>query len=204
MSSVEGTARITQSNSPSFSRHCPGRRLLPARPAHRHHLHVEGFEPGLDELADRAEAEEQYPFTGQFALAGAIHQPLVPVLRTHNLAVALGVGEHQHDDIFRDGDRIDAHPIGHGDAAFLQQVERHEIEPGIDRIEPFEVRRGARNLGHRLLLVKVEPADFRLGSHLQRLLPIHEPQRLDPFGQARFDQRSDQGGQDGFGHLVGN
>ncbi len=108
--------------------------------------------------------------------------------------------EHQHDGVFGDGQRVDADAIGHHGAALRQQVEGEEIEARIDRIEPFEVGGGGDNLRHRRVLREIEPADLGQGRELQRLLPRGEPARLDPVGQARFDQRTDHGGKNGCGH----
>ena len=187
---------FAQSPAPFAGLQCPIR----ARTAHRHHLHVERLEPRLDERSDRPHPQQQHAFTRQFALARAVEQPFVPVLRAHHLTIALGMRKHQHDDIFGNGDCVYANAIGDHHAALGEQVERHEIEPGVDRVHPFEPGRGARDLDHRLFLVEVEPADLRLRREFQRLLLAREPQRLDPIGQARFDQRTDHGGQDGFGH----
>ena len=122
------------------------------------------------------------------------------ILRPHHIAISLGMGEHEHDDIFGDGDGIDADPVGDDHTAFFQNVERHEVEPGIDRVQPFEVGRRPGNFDHGFFLIEIEPADLCLRREIQRLFLAGEPQRLDPVGKARFDQWTDHGGQGGFGH----
>ena len=175
-------------------------RTIRARAAHRHDLHVESFQPGLHQPADRAHPQQQHPLARKLALAGAVEQPFVPVHRAHHLGIALGVREHQQDDIFGDGQRIDARAIGNHRTALCQQIERQEIEPGVDRVEPFEVSGSGDDLRHRRVLREVEPADLGPRGEIQRLFLGHEPVRLHPVGQPRLDQRADHGGKDCFGH----
>ena len=126
----------------------------------------------------------------------------MPVLRAHDLAVALGDSQHAHHHIFGDGDRVDPGAVGNDHAALLQQIERESIEPGVDRVEPLELHPAPHRLGHVLLLVEVEPADLRFWGKLKQFLGRGKPARFDPVRQMRFEHWASHGGKNGYGHWA--
>ena len=82
VASVEGAARITQSNSPSFACHASGV-SVPSRPDRVTPVTVdpERRQSLADQLADRAHPDDQRAGFEQFDLARRVLGPFVPVVR---------------------------------------------------------------------------------------------------------------------------
>ena len=163
-------------------------------------LHRKAGEAPLHFLPDRAIAQDQRLRSEQLALARRILQPFAAVLRADHLAIALGLGEHQHDDIFGDRHGVDPGPVGQHHAAFAQQIEREHLDPGENRVEPLEPGGEPERLGHVGARIHIEPADLRLGRQGKGLILGRIPARLGPIGQVRLDQGPEQGVEHGDGH----
>ena len=163
-------------------------RVWTRRATHNGNIDAEWLQPLFNQLSNRAIAQQQGFGTKQFNLAGRIEQPFAAFLRADNFAVVLRDGQHAHDDIFGDGDRVNACAIGDNAALRLQLRQRHAVDTGIDAVQPFHVGGGIDDRGHIALVIHVEPANFCLRRECERFFLGHEEMRLDPIGQARFNQ----------------
>ena len=177
-------------------------RIGPGTAADLADLHFEPGQPLFHFLPDRPITQDQRLRARQFALTGRVRQPFMPVLRANHRAVALALRQHQHDDIFGNRHRVDSGPIGQQHPARFEQIEWERFDPGIDRIEPFQFDGTLENLGHVRLRMHIEPADFSQRGERHRLSLGGIPAGIDPAWQVRFEQRLEQGIEDGYGHSV--
>ena len=89
-------------------------------------------------------------------------QPPVVVVSGGEFAVVLRDGQHAHDDIFGDGDRVNACAIGDNTALRLQLRQRHAVDAGINAVQPFHLGGGTNDRGHVAFVIHVETTDIRL------------------------------------------
>ena len=199
VSPVEGAARTIQSNSAMRGFQASGvERAVAARAGDAGDVDAERRQPLADQLADRAVADDQRGAALQLDRARGGGAPFVPVGEADYLIVALGRGEHAHHGIFGDGDRVDAGAVGHHDAAIPELRGVIGVNPGAQGGQPFQPLSLRGDGGAVLCALDIDPGDIGIDYRAFRIGARGEPVDVEIGGQMRLDQRTGEGGEDGF------